>query len=105
MLGAAALLAELFHQLEPGKYPGALFTLLSGGLLLGAVFMASDPVTSPLSPRGAWIFAAGAGVLVVLIRFWGGLPEGVMYAILLANAVSPHIDALVQPRVFGTGRR
>ena len=101
MLGAAALLAELFHQLAPAKYPGALFTLLSGGLLLGAVFMASDPVTSPLSPRGAWIFAAGAGVLVVLIRFWGGLPEGVMYAILLMNAASPLIDRGLQSRVFG----
>ncbi len=101
MLGAAALLAELFHQLEPAKYPGALFTLLSGGLLLGAVFMASDPVTSPLAPRGAWIFAAGAGVLVVLIRFWGGLPEGVMYAILLMNSASPLIDRALQPRRFG----
>lgn len=101
MLGAAALLAEVVHQVAPARYPGALFTLLSGGLLFGAVYMASDPVTSPLAPRGAWIFAAGAGVLVVLIRFWGGLPEGVMYAILLMNAASPLIDRALQPRRFG----
>ncbi len=101
MLGAAALLAEVIHQVHPEKFPGALFTLLSGGLLFGAVFMASDPVTSPLAPRGAWIFAAGAGVLVVLIRFWGGLPEGVMYAILLMNSASPLIDRALQPRRFG----
>ncbi|MDQ1348123.1 MAG: H+/Na+-translocating ferredoxin:NAD+ oxidoreductase subunit [Acidobacteriota bacterium] len=101
MLGAAALLAELLHQIAPAKYPGAMFTLLSGGLLLGAVFMASDPVTSPLAPRGAWIVAAGAGGLVVLIRFWGGRPEGVMYAILLMNSASPLIDRALQPRRFG----
>ncbi len=103
MLGAAALLAEVVHRVDPAHYPGALFTLLSGGLLFGAVFMASDPVTSPLAPRGAWIFAGGAGVLVVLIRFWGGLPEGVMYAILLMNAASPLIDRALQPRKFGSG--
>jgi len=101
MLAAAALLAEIVHQVQPAKYPGALFTLFSGGLLFGAVFMASDPVTSPIAPRGAWIFAAGAGILVVLIRFWGGLPEGVMYAILLMNSASPLIDRALQPRRFG----
>lgn len=100
-LGSAALLAEICHRVSPEKYPGALFTLLSGGLLFGAVFMASDPVTSPLAPRGAWLFGAGVGSLVVLIRFWGGLPEGVMYAILLMNATSPLIDRALQPRVFG----
>lgn len=104
-LASAAALAELFHQLHPERYPGAGFTLLSGGLLFGAVFMATDPVTSPISPRGAWIFGLGVGVLVVLIRFWGGLPEGVMYAILLMNAVSPLIDRALQPRAFGHGRR
>ena len=59
----------------------------------------------PISPRGAWIFAVGAGVLVVLIRFWGGLPEGVMYAILLMNALTPFINQMTQPRVFGAPTR
>jgi electron transport complex protein RnfD len=60
-------------------------------------------VTSPLTPLGAWLFAAGVGLLVVLIRAFGGFPEGVMYAILLMNAVTPLIDRYTQPRVFGTG--
>jgi electron transport complex protein RnfD len=102
-LASAAALAELFHRLHPERYPGAAFTLLAGGLLFGAVFMATDPVTSPVAPRGAWLFGVGVGALVVLIRFWGGLPEGVMYAILLMNAVSPLIDRALQPRAFGHG--
>ena len=76
-----------------------------GGFAFGAVFMATDPVTSPITPRGAWIFGFGIGVLVVLIRIWGGLPEGVMYAILLGNALSPLIATITQPRVFGAPRR
>jgi len=104
-VASAALLAELFHQLSPERYPGALFTLLSGGFLFGTVFMATDPVTSPLSPRGGIVFGAGVGALVVLIRFWGGLPEGVMYAILLMNAAAPLLDRAFQPRAFGYGRR
>jgi len=78
-----------------------LFMLLSGGLLFGTVFMVTDPVTTPLTPRGAWIFGIGVGALVVLIRLYGGLPEGVMYAILLMNSVTPLIDRWNQPRQFG----
>ena len=70
--------------------------------MLGAVFMATDMVASPITSAGVVIYGVLIGALVVVIRFWGGMPEGVMYAILLANAVSPHIDNLVQPRVFGT---
>jgi len=80
---------------------GPLFMLFSGGLMLGAVYMATDMVTSPLTHRGCWIFGIGIGVLVVLIRVWGGLPEGVMYAILLMNALVPFINQATQPRVFG----
>jgi electron transport complex protein RnfD len=75
--------------------------VFSGGLLLGAIYMATDPVTSPVTPRGAWIFGIGVGVLVMLIRVFGGLPEGVMYAILLMNAATPLINRYTQPRVFG----
>jgi electron transport complex protein RnfD len=64
--------------------------------------MATDMVTSPTTNRGRWIFGAGIGLIVVVIRFWGGLPEGVMYAILLMNAVVPFINRATQPRVFGT---
>jgi len=70
--------------------------------MLGAVFMATDPVTSPYTPRGCWIFGLGIGSLVVLIRVWGGLPEGVMYAILLMNSVTPLINRVTRRRVYGT---
>jgi electron transport complex protein RnfD len=85
------------------RFPTPLFSVFSGGLLLGAIYMATDPVTSPVTPRGAWIFGIGVGVLVMLIRVFGGLPEGVMYAILLMNAATPLIDRYTQPRVFGRG--
>lgn len=100
---AAGVLSQLVHALDPSK-PGAMFTLLSGGLVLGAVFMATDMVTSPTTPKGAWAYGAGIGALVVIIRFWGGLPEGVMYAILLMNALTPFINRATQPRLFGTGK-
>jgi electron transport complex protein RnfD len=103
VLLTVAVLAGLLHALAPERYPSAPFMLLSGGLMLGAVFMATDLVTSPMTHRGCWIFGAGIGVLVVVIRIWGGLPEGVMYAILLMNAAVPFINRATQPRVFGTG--
>ncbi len=87
------------------RFPSPLFSVFSGGLMLGAIYMATDPVTSPVTPRGAWIFGIGVGVLVMLIRVFGGLPEGVMYAILLMNAATPLIDRYTQPRVFGRGAK
>lgn len=99
------IFASILHLVNADKYPDGLFHLLSGGLMLGAVFMATDPVTSPVTPRGCWIFAAGTGILVVAIRQFGGLPEGVMYAILLMNAVTPLIDRLTQPRIFGAEKK
>ncbi|MBC8523088.1 RnfABCDGE type electron transport complex subunit D [PVC group bacterium] len=91
--------------IKPELYPTPLAMVLSGGLLFGAVYMATDPVTSPVTPRGAWIFGASIGLLVVAIRLWGGLPEGVMYAILLMNAATPLIEKIAQPRVFGRGKQ
>jgi electron transport complex protein RnfD len=85
------------------RFPTPQFSIFSGGLLLGAIYMATDPVTSPVTPKGAWIFGIGVGLLVMLIRVFGGLPEGVMYAILLMNAATPLIDRYTQPRVFGRG--
>jgi electron transport complex protein RnfD len=99
-----AAITWAFQTLDPETYPGPMFMLFSGGLMLGAIFMATDMVASPITNSGCWLYGILIGVLVVVIRFWGGMPEGVMYAILLANAVSPHIDNLIQPRVFGTGR-
>jgi Na+-translocating ferredoxin:NAD+ oxidoreductase subunit D len=105
ILATVGLLAMAFHALNPDRYPGAAFMLLSGGLMLGAVFMATDMVTSPTTNRGRWLYGFGIGALVVIIRYWGGLPEGVMYAILLMNALVPFIDRATRPRVFGTDRR
>ncbi len=104
VFATVAVLSQALHALDPHRYPGPLFMLFSGGLVLGAVYMATDPVTSPVTNLGAWIFGAGIGALVVAIRLWGGLPEGVMYAILLMNAMVPFISRATQPRVFGTAR-
>lgn len=104
VFASVAALSAALSALDPGRYPGPLFMLFSGGLVLGAVYMATDPVTSPVTRTGAWIFGLGIGVLVVVIRSWGGLPEGVMYAILLMNALVPFIDRATRPRVFGTRR-
>ncbi len=103
ILLSVAVFSGLVYVAASGNSPDPLFSLFAGGLLIGAIYMATDPVTSPLTPRGAWIFGIGIGLLVVLIRLYGGFPEGVMYAILLMNAAVPLIDRYTQPRVFGKG--
>ncbi|MCS7026142.1 MAG: RnfABCDGE type electron transport complex subunit D [Bryobacteraceae bacterium] len=105
MLASAFVSGAAFHFLNPAVYPHPWFVLLSGGLMLGAVFMATDMVASPVTPTGVWIYGALMGLITVVIRNLGGLPEGVMYAILLGNAVSPLIDNLTQPRVYGVHPR
>jgi len=79
-----------------------LANILSGGLMLGAFFMATDYVTSPLTYKGQVIFGAGCGLVTTVIRFWGGYPEGVSYAILIMNAATPMIDRYTRPRIYGT---
>jgi len=104
ILLTVAVVTSVIHLVDATK-PDAAFMIFSGGLMLGAVYMATDMVTSPVTNRGRWLFGFGIGVLVVLIRIWGGLPEGVMYAILFMNALTPFINRATQPRVFGTGGR
>ncbi len=72
--------------------------------MLGTFFMATDPVASPMSKKGRWIFGIGIGILVVVIRLFGGLVEGVMYAILIMESVVPLINQISRPRVFGIKR-
>ena len=96
-----AAFAGILHLVDGARYPTPMFMLLSGGLMLGAMYMATDMVTSPVTHRGSWIYGAGIGFLVVLIRLWGGLAEGVMYAILIMNALVPFINRATQPKVFG----
>jgi Na+-translocating ferredoxin:NAD+ oxidoreductase subunit D len=105
IFATVAALGGVLWLIDPARYADPLFMLFSGGLVLGAVYMATDMVTSPVTKAGAWIFGAGIGALVVLIRTWGGLPEGVMYAILLMNALVPFINRATRPRVFGTTGR
>ena len=80
------------------------YHLLAGGLMLGALYMATDMVTSPMTNKGLWIFGAGCGGLTILIRLYGGYPEAVCYSILLMNTAVPLIDRWTQPRIFGHKR-
>ena len=102
ILATVAFFSALLHLYDPSRYASPLFMLFSGGLMLGAVFMATDMVASPMTNAGCVLYGVLIGALVVVIRVWGGMPEGVMYAILLGNAISPHIDNWIQPRVYGT---
>ncbi len=95
------ILTGIFHLF--GWTPvNPLFHILAGGLILGAFFMATDYVTSPVTPLGQWIFGIGCGVLTVLIRLWGGYPEGVSYSILLMNVATPLIDRYTKPKILGS---
>lgn len=104
VIGSVYLFSGILFLIDNQTYPSPNFSIFSGGLMLGAIFMASDMVGSPITSVGVIIYGIIIGVLVVVIRIWGGLPEGVMYAILLANALAPHIDKLVKPRVYGTAK-
>jgi len=104
MIGTVAVFSGIMHVVSPGSYASVPFHLLSGGLLIGAFFMATDMVTSPMTHRGQMIFGFGAGLIVVLIRLWGGYPEGVMYGILFMNALTPLINRATKPRIYGHGK-
>ena len=99
--GTVAVFAGITHLFSPGVYMTPVFHIFAGGFLLGAGFMATDPVTSPVTVKGRWVFGAGCGLITMVIRLWGGLPEGVMYSILLMNACTPIINRLTRPRRFG----
>ena len=101
ILIAVVIPTAVLYGLDPVRNPSPAFMVLAGGLLLGAVFMATDYVSSPLTQRGIWIYGLGIGIIIVLIRIWGGLPEGVMYAILLMNAATPLINRYTRNRVYG----
>lgn len=104
-LGTVALLTFLFPQGDIPRLTFMLTSLCGGGLMLGAFFMATDYVTSPVTPIGRLIYGAGCGVLVVFLRYFSGYNEGVSFAILIMNALVWYLDMLTKPRVFGKARR
>lgn len=102
---ALGFMALFFNQLDPSRYPPVEFVLLSGGSMLAAFFIVTDPVTSSTTPKGRFIFAFGIGVLVYVIRTWGAFPDGIAFAVLLMNLCVPLIDQYTQPRVYGHSPR
>jgi electron transport complex protein RnfD len=105
LLGTVAVLATGMSLIDPERYAAAHFHLLTGATMLAAFFIATDPVTSPVSRAGQLVFGAGIGLLIYIIRAWGGYPEGVAFAVLLMNAATPMIDHYLKPRIYGRDRR
>jgi electron transport complex protein RnfD len=103
MLGGLAAIAFVFYAINPDIYTTPLFQLFSGAAMLGAFFIATDPVSASTTPRGRIYYGIGIGVLTYIIRTWGGYPDGVAFAVLLMNLAAPTIDHYTQPRVFGQG--
>lgn len=101
ILGSVIALSAVFWLIDDTIYPSPTFMLFSGGLLLGTFYMATDLVSSPITPKGLWYYGLGIGILVVLIRLFGGLPEGVMYAILLMNAATPLLNKYTKIKPYG----
>ncbi len=104
MLSGLIVMAGLFYIADPNTHPFPLFHMFSGGAILGAFFIATDPVTAATTKKGQIIYGAAIGVLVFLIRTFGGYPDAVAFAVLLMNLAAPTIDYYTQPRVFGHKR-
>jgi H+/Na+-translocating ferredoxin:NAD+ oxidoreductase subunit D len=101
MLGTLLVVSGVFFLMDPDTHPSPLFHIFSGAAILGAFFIATDPVSGSSTPRGQLFFGAGVGLLTYFIRTWGGYPDGVAFAVLLMNMAAPTIDRYTQPRVFG----
>lgn len=100
-IGTVALITGIVHFVNPEMTPPALYHVLAGGLMIGAFFMATDMVTSPMTANGALIFGCGCGIITSVIRIWGGYPEGVSFSILFMNALTPLIDRYTIGKPFG----
>ena len=101
ILVTVALFSGILWMADPTKFADPMFHLLTGGIMLGAIFMATDYVTSPMTPKGMVIYGIGIGVITILIRNWGAYPEGVSFAILIMNAFVPLLNLYIKPRRFG----
>lgn len=96
-----AVVAAIFWKINPTTYINPVYHVLTGGLMLGAIFMATDMVTSPMNPKGQIIYGVGIGLITISIRMFGAYPEGISFAILIMNAVTPLINTYVKPKRFG----
>lgn len=105
LLGMLGVMALGFHLYDPSHYASPLFHLFSGAAMLGAFFIATDPVSASTTPRGRLIYGAGIGALTYIIRTWGGYPDAIAFAVLLMNMVVPTLDHYTQPRVYGHKRK
>lgn len=104
LIGSLLLISTVFYLIEPSKYADPLFHLFSGGTMLGAFFIATDPVTAATSNRGRIVYGAGIGILVYIIRSWGGYPDAIAFAVLLMNIMAPTLDYYTKPRTYGHSR-
>ncbi len=101
ILGTVFIFTGILWLANPDRFADPLFHLLTGGLMLGAIFMATDYVTSPMTPKGMLVYGIGIGIVTVLIRIFGAYPEGVQFAILIFNGFTPLINKYMKPRRFG----
>lgn len=101
ILGTIAIFTGILWLSDPARYADPMFHLLAGGIMLGAIFMATDYVTSPMNPKAMIIYGCGIGIITVVIRVWGAYPEGVSFAILIMNAFVPLMNTYIKPKRFG----
>jgi len=101
IIGTVFVFTGIFWLVDPSRFADPIFSILTGGILIGSIFMATDYVTSPMSKQGMVLYGAGIGIITVLIRFFGAYPEGVSFAILIMNATVPLINKFMQPKKFG----
>jgi len=101
IIGVIVLFTGILWLINPEEYANPIFHVLAGGVLLGAIYMATDYVSSPMNPKAMLIYGCGIGLLTVIIRIWGAYPEGVSFAILIMNAFVPLMNAYIKPKRFG----
>ncbi len=101
VIGTVVLVSGVFWLIDPGRFTDPVFNVLTGGVLLGSIFMATDYVTSPMHPKGMVIFGIGIGLITMMIRYFGSYPEGISFAILIMNTTVPLINKYVKPKRFG----